>query len=401
MNKVFIARQPIYNKKLEVIGYELLFRDNAGEKSAIVDKELATAQVILSILLEVGLNKIVGRRLAFINVARDFILSDLPYSLDIEKVVLEISEEIEADTEVIEALKKLSNNGYKISLDNFVYHYSKDQLVELADYIKLDIGKLTQNEFKSQINLLRNKKAKLIASKIETKNDFDICNEVSVGYFQGYFLAQPNIITGTRLSAIRYSILELHRKFQNPDTHPSDIEELLSKDLYLTYRIFNYISNNYPEQKNVSTLHEAIEIVGLDEIKAWVGLLVRSRLDDEPNELLVSTLTRAKMCELLALSLNKPDAASYFLVGLFSYIDMIMEKNMSELLRSLPLAGQMNEALLYRKGSMADALNCVIAYEKGDWDAVRFENADKGIILDCYLKSIEWASDLGTELIAC
>jgi len=400
MNNVFIARQPVYNKKLEVIGYELLFRNNLDEQVEIVDKEIATAQVILNILLEVGLEKIVGQRIAFINVARDFITSDLVYSLDKEKIVLEISEDIEADPEVIAALQKISKKGYKINLDNFVYDYKKDELIKLANYIKLDVSMFTREELKSQANLLRNGNAQLIASKIETQNNFDVCNEIKMDYYQGYYLAQPNIIKGTRLSAIRYSVLKLHRKFQDPQASLVEIEELLSKDVYLTYRIFNNINNSKLGQQKVATLSEAVELVGLDEIKTWVELLLRSKLDDSPNELLVSVLTRAKMCELLALSLNKSDAGSYFIVGLFSNVDVILDKNMSELLKSLPLTEQMNEALLYGKGSMADALKCVFAYEKGDWEAVTFEGAEKSMIIDSYLKSVDWASDLGTELIA-
>ncbi len=400
MNNVFIARQPIYNKKLEVIGYELLFRDSDGEAD-IADKELATAQVVLNVLLEVGLEQIVGERIAFINVAHDFIMSDLVYSLDKEKIVLELSEEVEANPKIIEALKKLSNNGYKITLDNFVYDYSKDDLVALADYIKLDISMFTGEEFKSQVNLLRNRKAKIIASKIETQKNFDICSEIQIDCLQGYFLARPNLIKGTRLSAIRYSVLQLHEKFQDENASLTEIEELLSKDMYLTYRIFNFIYNGDFGQKKIASLSTAIELVGLQEIKSWVELLLRSKLDDRPNELLVSARTRAKMCELLALSLNKPDVHSYFIVGLFSQIDMILEKDMSELLKSLPLTEQMNEALLFRKGSMAEAVNCVIAYEKGDWDTATFEDSENSMIIGSYLKSIEWASDLGTELITC
>lgn len=400
MNNVFIARQPVYNKKLEVIGYELLFRDSHGEVD-IIDKELATAQVILNVLLEVGLQKIVGSRIAFINVAHDFIMSDLVYSLNREKIVLELSEDVEADPDIIEVLQKLSCSGYKIALDNFVYDYSKDDLVALADYIKLDVSMFTGEELKSQANLLRNGKAKLVASKIETQKNFDICNEIKMDYFQGYFLARPNIIKGTRLSAIRYSVLALHEKFQDPNAPLIEIEELLSRDMYLTYRIFKFINNRGFGQKKLASLGAAIELVGLQEIKSWIELLLRSKLDDKPNELLVSALIRAKMCELLALSLSKSDARAYFIVGLFSQIDIILKKDMSELLKSLPLTEQMNEALLFRKGSMAEAVNCVIAYEKGDWDAATFEGSENSVIIGSYLESIEWASDLDTKLITC
>jgi len=400
MNNVFIARQPVYNKKLEVIGYELLFRDGEGVAN-VVDKELATAQLILNILLEVGLNRIVGERRAFINIARDFLMSDLIYSLDKEKVVLELSEDINADADVISTLQQLSKSGYKIALDNFVYDYSRDELVKIADYIKLDVSMFSEVELKSQVNFLRNGKAKLIACKIETQNIFDVCSEVKIDYFQGYYLAKPNLIKGSRLSALRYSVLKLHEKFKDPDSSLIEIEELLSKDMYLTYRIFNFVNNGDFNQQRVASLNAAIKLVGLAEIKSWVELLMRSKLDDEPNELLVSALTRAKMCELLALSSNKSDADSYFIVGLFSQIDKILEKDMSELLKSLSLTEQMNDALLFSNGNMAEALKCVVAYEKGNWDEVVFENLENSMIISHYLKSIEWASDLSTELIAC
>ena len=400
MNKVFIARQPVYNDKLEVMGYELLFRDGSGKKTEIIDSNLATAQVILTIAMEVGLEQIVGKRTAFINVAREFLLSELVYFLDKNRITLELSEDIDPDREVIEAMQKLSRKGYKITLDNFVYHSSKDEMIALADYIKLDVSSLTPNELRSQVNTLRKSNARLIASKIETQRDFDLCKKLSVDYYQGFFLAQPNIIRGKRLSASRHSVLGINEKLQEPDVSLDDIVELISKDVYLTYRVFCFVNDQQSEGKEIDSLRTAVELVGLKAIRYWIELLVLSKLDDKPSEFHVSAVTRARMCELLANSSGMEDADSYFIVGLFSHIDTILEKNMPELLKYLPLTEEINDALLFRKGGMGDALNCVIAYEKGDWEAVKFADVEQSVILDIYLKSIEWASDMDAELVA-
>lgn len=405
MNNVFIARQPVYNRKLEVIGYELLFRDSSGDQTGIEDSELATSQVVLNLLLDIGLQQIVGEKLAFLNVSRNFLLSNIVSRLDSNKIVLEVSEDIEPDEEILGALSRLSDEGYKITLDNFVYHYSKDELIKYADYIKFDAKAFEQGELKSQVSLLRDalqdKKAVVIASKIETQNDFEDANALDVEYFQGYYLAHPNIIRGSRLSANRHSVLELQKILHEQHISNEDIVELISRDFFLTYRVLNYIQEHYKQHEQVTSVSKAVEMVGLEEIRTWIDLLAMSKLDDRPNELLVSALARGKMCELMAIATNKDNPGAYYLVGLFSHIDAIMEKNLSDMLDSLPLNKQINTALLYRKGAMGDALNCVIAYERGDWDAVYFERAEKSLIIDSYLKAIEWASDLNAELIAC
>lgn len=400
MNKVFIARQPVYNDKLEVVGYELFFRDDSGKKTGIIDSNLATAQVILNIAMEVGLEQIVGGRTAFINIAREFLLSELVYFLDKNRITLELSEEIEPDREVIEAMQKLSGKGYKITLDNFVYHSSKDEMIALADYIKLDVSSLTPNELRSQVTTLRKSKALLIASKIETQRDFDLCKKLSVDYFQGFFLAQPNIIRGKRLPASRFSVLGINEKFQEPDVSLDDIVELISKDVNLTYRVISFVNDELSEDQEIDSLRTAAALVGLKAIRYWIELLALSKLDDKPSEFHVSALTRARMCVLLANSAGIKDADSYFIVGLFSHLDTILEKNMPELLKYLPLTEQINDALLFRKGSMGDALNCVTAYEKGDWEAVQFADVEQSVIVDSYMESIEWASDMDAELIA-
>ena len=133
VTEAYVSRQPIYRSKMDVYGYELLFRDSGStDEAAIVDGDRATAQVILN-FIEIGLEQIVGRDLAFINLTRNFILEGHCASLPKDRVVLEVLENVTADPEIVESLQKMSQQGYVIALDDFVYDESLRPLVELAD----------------------------------------------------------------------------------------------------------------------------------------------------------------------------------------------------------------------------------------------------------------------------
>ena len=139
MLEVFVGRQPIYNRQLKVIGYELLFRSYSGGTAEFLDGDSATSQVILNTFMEIGLEQLVGSGLAFINLTRGFFLDKLPLPMLEEKVVIEVLENITIDDEFIEAVQFLSDRGYQIALDDVVNPDDVEPLLDIADIVKVDL----------------------------------------------------------------------------------------------------------------------------------------------------------------------------------------------------------------------------------------------------------------------
>lgn len=401
MPDLYIARQPIYDRQLSVYGYELLYRAGATNSANVVDGDLATSQVLVNALMEIGLPELVGRSLAFINLTERYILEGLPEVLAQAGVVLEILEDVLPHAALLEALADLKQQGYVIALDDFVLNDDKLPLLALADLVKIDLTTYPDGQLESQIARLRPYNARLLAEKVETREEFERCKSLGFDFFQGYFFSKPHLIKGKRAPTNRLAVLRLLALLQNPNLDFSDLETIIGQDVSLSYRILRYINSaQYYFAKKISSTRHAVTLLGINTLRRWVTILTLSNLDDvKPFELMLTTLARAKMCETLAAQIGiAPDSA--FTVGLFSTLDDFTDQPMAEVLGQLPLADDINLALTTRQGPLGRLLQTVIAYEKGNWDDVADGGLDAAVQRDAYLQSIRWAEDISESLIA-
>ncbi len=400
MSDIYIGRQPIYDRKLNVYAYELLFRAAPDNTARFTDGDQATTDVIVNTFLEIGLDNIVGNRLAFINLTRSYFVGEHTISLPKNRVVLELLEDIDADEEVIAGVKRLSDQDYTIALDDFIYHESLQPLVSLADLVKIDIMALNRDDVRAHVSALRQHPLRLVAEKVETQEDFDFCRDLGFDYFQGYFFAQPKVIRGQRLPNNRLAILKLLSRLQDPNITPEQLEELIAQDIAFSYRILRYVNSaSLALPRKIESIHQAVVILGLQTIRSWTTLLAMSQVDNKPAELVVTAMVRGKMAEGLARAMNAPQPESFFTVGLFSALDALMDNSMEEILTQLPLADHIAAALLHRRGIHGDILECVLTYERGQWENLGCSQLGTHKIRDCYLEALQWAGDVCQRLL--
>src|SRR5919204_3780432 len=115
MSDIFVARQPIYDRELEVFAYDLLF--SSGETSDAdreVDSEAANSTVIVNTFANMGLQDLVGNRPAAMSVSKSFLLDAGSLQLPAERLILELHREVAGDDEVLAALSDLKMRGYTI-----------------------------------------------------------------------------------------------------------------------------------------------------------------------------------------------------------------------------------------------------------------------------------------------
>ena len=400
MPNAFLARQPIYDRKLEVFGYELLFRSGESGHADFADADQATSQVILNAFMEIGLEQIVGNRIAFINLTRAFIMGHYPLPFPPAQGCLEILEDIKVDAELVEAVRHLSAQGYTIALDDFVYDETLRPLVKLADIIKIDVLVLDRAELKRHVTLLRKFGAKLLAEKVETQEDYAFCRDLGFDYFQGYFFCKPKIISGVRMPANRLVALRLLAGLQNPDIRVDELEALVSQDVTMSYKLLRCINSAfYSLPHKVESIRQAIIILGSQWLKTWVSLMVLANIDDKPRELMITAMVRAKMCELLATAAGQKGAERFFITGLFSVLDAMMDRPLDELLKTLPLSDDISAALLQHQGPLGPTLQCVLAYDRGDWDEVHCPVLSTSEVTQTYLDAIAWAGQVAQALL--
>ena len=394
MQDIFIGRQPIFDRDLNVYAYELLFRCSMANHAGQIDGDQATSQVIVNVFMELGLDQIVGSHWAFINITRSFITTSAPLPFPKDRVVLEILEDIRPDQEVIDGLRDLTSQGYVVALDDFVFHESLRPLVELAHIIKIDLMTLSRDKLDEHVRLLRKHEVKLLAEKIETEEEFEYCKSLGFDYFQGYFLSKPSIVQGAQLPPNRLSVLQLLAKMQDPNFDAKDLERLISNDVALSYKLLRYMNSAFfAFPKEIDSIRQAVVYLGTRAIKTWVSLLAVAGLGDKPAELVTQAMHRARMCELLARTARRPNPESYFTVGLFSLLEALMEAPLEKILESLPFSEDMRNALLKQQGPYGEALACVIAYERGDFQHANFERLTPAQTTRAYLEAVHWADE--------
>ena len=395
MSDIYVGRQPIYNTNLGIHGYELLFRTGKNNAAAMGDLSAdgATSTTIINSFLEIGLEKLVGDRLAFINLTEQFLLDESALPISPKQVVLEVLEDIPITAKLIMAVERLKKQGFTIALDDYIYNPSHKPIVALADVIKIDIMQLDQKTLVEHVNALKKFKALLLAEKVETLDEFEFCRDLGFDYFQGYFLSRPRIIKSKSMPSNKLAVLNLLAVLNDPSADVNDLEEAISFDVSMSYKILKLLNSAFFNFANkVESIKHAIVILGRNQLRSWASMMAMAKMDDRPSEMIHLAMTRAKMCELLAEQANLGSLESYFTAGLFSALDILMEREISELIEPLPLSEDVVAALLSREGTMGEAVNCAIDYEMSKLDDVHFQNLDKQEMFVAQVEAISWAN---------
>lgn len=399
VTETLVARQPIFDRTMEVVAYELLFRRNNAEQADVIDHDQATSQVVVNAFMEIGIGNLVSDKLAYINMPEAFLLGDYPIPFPQEKVVLEVLEHIEVNDKLIAALRKLALAGYVIALDDYVYSDKTKPLLKLASIVKLDVLDVKLDALRKQVAQLLPYKVKLVAEKIETQEMFDQCKRLGFHYFQGYFLCRPQTIKGASLPANRLQLLNLLAELNNPDMQMTKLEKTVSSDVSLSYKLLRVINSaQYGMPQKVESLHHALVMLGVKKIKDWATLIVLTSIDNKPRELFVISLQRAKYCQLLAQHLGVPNVDAYFTAGLFSTLDALLDKPIAELIPQLSLVDELNQALLERSGMIGNVLATVIAYEQADWEKISLAGVAPAQLRSSYLEAVQWSREAAQQL---
>ena len=398
----YVSRQPIYTKRIEVYGYELLFRDSATNQANIVDGESATAQVILN-FIEFGVNEIVGDHPAFINLTRDFILEGHCEALPKDRIVLEVLEDVTAEPEIVKELRRLKHKGYMIALDDFVYEESLRPLVELADIIKVDVMATDRDALEPIVSNFNKFNVRLLAEKVETQDEFDFCSDLGFDYFQGYFFCKPKLIAGKQIPTNRLAATRLVAKLQDPDIKGDELEETIRQDVTLSYKLLRFVNSAHLSlPRKVESIGHAAMMIGVSRLRTWASLLMLASMDDKPRELMVTGIVRAKMCEELAAANGLSMGEQFFTVGLFSVLDAMLDSRMEDALDQLPLSDEIVQALITHEELLGRMLDFTIAYEQGDWERLAEVGStlklDPPAIRKAYMNAVKWTMEITNEL---
>lgn len=400
-SEVHVARQPIFDNKLNVVGYELLFRSNFINSYNSADGDHATHDVVANSLLLFGLETLTSGKKAFINFTANSLLNNIPAMLPRKLVAVEILEDVIPDAAVIKACKQLKQDGYVLVLDDFAFAPAYLPLVEIADIIKVDFRTTPPAERQQLIRRLQGYRLKFLAEKVETRAEFEAALQMGYSYFQGYFFCKPLVMSGKNLPGYKVNYLHILQEINRPELEFSQIEAIIRRDVSLSYKLLKFINSSlFGFRKRISSLRQALTLLGQKELIKWVSLLALKGIgDDKPGELILRSLIRARFAESLAAG-RMPAAlvAHAFLMGMFSHIDALLDRPLEEILAEIPLDAAIRDAILEKGHSRFSPLYRLIrAYEQGDWQAYADCVAELGIneqdVAKSYRESLLWAHD--------
>ncbi|MFK5913143.1 MAG: HDOD domain-containing protein [Woeseiaceae bacterium] len=392
MENIFVARQPIYDKAQELMGFELLYRSGKSDTADFSDGSVASSEVIMNSFMNIGVDSLVGSAKAFINITKELVLNEALTPMFENQTVLEILEDIEPTAEIIAGVQRLKDQGYEIALDDFEYTPQYDALLAVADYVKVDVIALTTEEVIDLITILKNHNVKLVAEKIETQEMYKFCVSLDFDYYQGFYFCKPQLVTKKHAKSNKIVVLNILEKLESPFYDLDDIEKTLSMDAVLTFKLLRYVNSAaFAKRKEIESIREAIFLVGGNTIKKWATLILMTQLmEGKPQALLVTALIRAKMCELVAEKKNINNE-QMFTIGLLSLIDALMDMEMIDLLDELTLSTSIKLALLDYEGESGSILHNIIHYEKGEWDKLLENSVNADMFSECYIEAVKWA----------
>lgn len=396
---VHIARQPIFDIHKKLFAYELLFRQTLGLGLGEVSGDRATTSLLSTTFLTEGIEKISGNKPCFVNFTKNLLTREIPASFPKNKIIVEILEDVPPTIEVLEACRTLSQQGYILALDDFVFNKNLLPLIELVNIIKIDYQLSNADEIERTRHRLARYNLKYLAEKIESYQELEHARKLGFNYFQGYFFARPESLRITEIASNKISLINLLVEINKRHTTVGRLEQIIETDVAITYKLLRYINSAFFYLlKQVESIRQAIIYLGEREIRRFVTLVIISELAaSKPLELVRLSVVRARFCELLAeWYQQQEDASELFLLGLFSLLDAILDTPMEQMMAKLPLSDAVKDALLVQQGRLAPYLAAAIAYEQGRSEdclrALPFLQTDPGKLPAIYLDALQFSS---------
>lgn len=397
----YAARQPILDVNKNLYAYELLFRDSINNVFPEIDGDEATSKMVKASKFNMGISEFTSNKPAFINFTLETLSQGYPEMLSNEEVVVEILETVKPGKKLLGLCKDLHSKGYSIALDDYEHQSVWAHFFPYIKIIKIDFQHSTLDDVKQVIEAIKDAPhIELLAEKVETYQEYEQAQQLGFKYFQGFFFAKPEMVKTKSLAPSQLAMAELLYETSKSDLDLASITSIFERDVSLSYKLLRYANSAiFKRRSEVSTIKQALVILGSGELKRFIGLMFAvSANPDKPTELIKLAMTRAKFCELVSQEMGSQfDKSIAFLTGLLSMIDAILDESIDVILDKLPLAAEIKEPLLTQKGTMADIIKLVELIEHAQWSKTNIVieklKLDKEKAPKYYNEALSWADE--------
>jgi len=396
----FVARQAILTKEEKVFGYELLFRDGVENYFCALDTEAASRSTLDTSML-LGLDVLCDGQRAFINCTREMLLKDYVTLLPPNQTIVEVLESVEPDDLVMAACLRLKEAGYMIALDDFVPDDPRMPMTELADIIKVDMLASTPQQRSVMLKRIGPWRCRMLAEKVETREEFHSARNAGFVYFQGFFFRKPELMQAQEIPANRMNYMRMLQAASKPTLDSRAIENAIKSEASLCYRLLRYLNSAaFGFATEIHSVRHALAMLGEREIRRWVRLVATLAAgQDKPSDLILSALVRARFCETLSPRIQHGDS-DLFLLGLVSAMDGILGIPMSDVLDNVPLDQETAAVLRGGASRLRPLYQLMLAQESGDWATIpglaRQLNVEETEVAAASAEAMQWAREVSS-----
>ncbi|WP_448631299.1 EAL and HDOD domain-containing protein [Cellulomonas soli] len=313
MREICVGRQAIHDLLGRVVGHELLFRPSRTAQTSgvgigpgtegvrVTGDDEATASVIVATTTEFGTRDLAGDGLLFINLPRSFIVDELPVPLDPRRVVLEVLERVAPDEEVMAGLDRLHRRGFALALDDYAPGDHREVMLPLCEYVKIDLGDVTVEELPDLVAHVRRlaPRARLVAERVETADDFTMAADVGFDLYQGYHLRRPVVLSRPALVHHALVASRLLVRLGDPQVSYRVLARLTAADPAITLKVFRVVNSVAGAGQRVRNLHQALVLLGRYRFRSMLVLEVMAIAGHRDDEVALRSLARASAAEIL------------------------------------------------------------------------------------------------------
>jgi EAL and modified HD-GYP domain-containing signal transduction protein len=392
-----LRRQAIFDSKRRVWAYELTYRSEEGERT-FSDPDADTSSVVLSAFAELGLDRVVGLRKAFIGASRSVLSGDAPLPVSAGRVALSVRDYEHVTDELVPSLERHKREGFDLALDDFSFSDDAVPLLHVADYVRLDFRRHGAEGMQEHRELLARWPVRIIAVNLATYAEFRLCVELGCDHFQGPFLFRPEVLRHRRMPSNLQVLAQLLAELNRDNVDNRRIEEIVKRDPSLSVAVFRLLSSSaFGLRYKVSSISHAVSLLGLRDFSRWVALVaLASQGAGQPSEIVTTGLVRARACENMARKVAVVSSDAAFIVGLFSVLDALLQCPLAQVLGELPVHPSVRAAVVEHSGLLGEMLTRVVEHERGTPSNATM--AERVLVAEAWLDAVEWAGDVSREL---
>ncbi len=394
----FFARHPIFDRNMNLWGYQLLYRDTEqAETARFEDQDQATVQVVLEAATSPSLG-LARNTYLLMEFSTTALVHEVPYALPPQNTIIKLTPGLCRDAVLPGMINELRTAGYQLALDGPLD--SCRHVLAETDYLIVDALTESPEEFTKAMDSATRTGIPVLVKRIETPEAFAAAKSLGAELFLGFFFQKPEIIASKKLSSVQIVRLKLLKMLDNKNEDWNEISLTLQNDVSLTYRLLKFINSPFfGVVQPITTVQRAIAYMGAKQARIWLRMVILTDLapPEKTSQLPLLSAQRGRFLELLGTNLPDVDPDELFLLGLFSLLDVMFDMSMPDLVDFLPLTAPLKATLCGRPSPFTPWLELAVQFEQGQWDRVDVLGAQLGLtpiqVGTSYVQAMTWAED--------